>query len=400
MLNKAINSVDVRFLEHGDRVAYIMLNLMKAAGTYSDEQMLKICVVSIFHDIGAYKVIERDNLLKVDMESPIDHAVYGALFIKRFSPLHEYCDIILTHHFTLDYYRKRNMDIISYEGLLLSFADYFDRISLNNIQFNEESSRRFYLEEHFELFRKADNLYDFVNKLSDGRYIEELEDFFKNRYVNKEKVMSYCKMLSYAIDFRSESTVIHTITVEAISEQLAMLCGINDKELSLIKICAVLHDIGKIAIPIEILEKPGKLTEEEFAIMKNHSIVGYDILSELNMNEIRDIATLHHEKLDGSGYPFGLKDNEITKEMRIVSIADIVSALIGNRSYKKSFSKSKIIDILNGMAAENKIDADITSLFINNYDYIIDESMKQCSSVMNKYLNIKCEYKKLLEIYK
>ena len=76
-------------------------------------------------------------------------------------------------------------------------------------------------------------------------------------------------MISYAIDFRSEATVIHTITVEAISEQLARLCKLSEERISLIKICAILHDIGKIAIPVEILEKPGKLTEEEFEIMKN-----------------------------------------------------------------------------------------------------------------------------------
>ena len=377
-----------------------MLNLMRAAGTYSDEQMLKICVASIFHDIGAYKVTERDKLLNVDVESPINHAVYGALFIKNFSPMGEYWDIILTHHFTLDYYKRHNIEIISYEGLLLSFADYIDRISLKNIEFDEEKVRKLYLEEHLELFKKANELYDFINKLNDGRYTKELEKFFQNRSVNKEKVMNYCKMLSYAIDFRSESTVIHTITVEAISEQIAILCGINDEKISIIKMCAVIHDIGKISTPVEILEKPGRLTDEEFEIMKNHSKVGYDILSELNMNEIRDIATLHHEKLDGSGYPFGLKGDDITKEMRIVSIADIVSALIGNRSYKKPFSKERIIKILSEMADDNKIDTDITNIFIRNYDYIINEAMNKCSSIMNKYLNIKSEYEILLEIYK
>lgn len=115
MLSNAINSIDIRFLEHGDRVAYIMLNLMRASKKYTDEQMLKICVISIFHDIGAYKVVERDKLLDADMDSPINHAVYGALFLKNFSPLYEYYDIVMTHHFTLDYYRKKNMDIISEE---------------------------------------------------------------------------------------------------------------------------------------------------------------------------------------------------------------------------------------------------------------------------------------------
>lgn len=398
-MSNAINSIDIRFLEHGDRVAYIMLNLMRASKKYSDEEMLKICIVSIFHDIGAYKVVERDKLLDADMDSPIDHAVYGALFIKKFSPLYNYSDVVLTHHFTMDYYRKKNMNIISQEGLLLSFADYIDRVSLGGKTINYNKVKKYYLKEHLQLLRKAEQMYNFMDKLFDGRYVQELEEFFCDRFIDKEKVMNYSKMLVYAIDFRSESTVIHTITVEAISEQLAKLCNISNERISLIKICAVLHDIGKISIPVEILEKPGKLTDEEFEIMKNHSKVGYDILSKLNMNEIRDIATLHHEKIDGSGYPFGLKDDEITREMRIVCIADIVSALIGNRSYKKEFSKEKIIGILDEMVCTNKIDKDITDLFIKNYDYIIEEAMNQCRNIMNKYLNIKKEYRDLVKRY-
>lgn len=377
-----------------------MLNLMKVSKKYTIDDMIKICVISIFHDIGAYKVTERDDLSAADMKAPINHAVYGALFIKNFSPLHKYYKVILTHHFTLEYYKEHKMEIISEPGLLLSFSDYIDRIKINNYEMNIQEVNKNYPEEYLRLYNKANSLYDFGNKLADGRYVDELEKFFENMYVNKEKVISYCKMLAYAIDFRSEDTVIHTIMVEAISEQLAKLCYVSDERISLIKICALLHDIGKIAIPIEILEKPGKLTYEEFEIMKNHSKVGYDILSELNMNEIRDIATLHHEKLDGSGYPFGLKGDEITKEMRIVAISDIISALIGSRSYKEGFSKEKIITILNEMVVRNKIDKNITRLFINNYDYIIDEAMKACANTMEKYSNMKNEYEELLEIYK
>ncbi|MDU1507033.1 MAG: HD domain-containing protein [Clostridium butyricum] len=399
VLNKTINSIDGRFIEHGNRVAYIMFNLLRISGKYTDEEIFKICVISIFHDIGAYKVAERDKLLNADMESPLNHAVYGALFIKKFSPLSKHYNVVLSHHFTMDYYKKLNVEILSYEGLMLSFADYVDRLSLNNIKIDYNKIEKYYLKEHFDLFKKADEKYKFLNKLSDGTYVNELEVFFEKRVITEEKVISYSKMIAYAIDFRSESTVIHTITVEAISEQLARLCGFSEEKISLIKICALLHDIGKISIPVEILEKPGKLTDEEFEIMKNHSKIGYNILSELNMNEIRDIATLHHEKLDGSGYPFGLKDEKITKEMRIVSIGDIVSALIGSRSYKQGFSKTKIVSILTEMVENNKIDKDIVDLFIHNYEYIIDEAMKQCRDTMDKYLNIKNEYRELMKIY-
>ncbi|MCI1580806.1 MAG: HD domain-containing protein [Clostridium beijerinckii] len=400
IIHRAINSVDKRLLNHGEKVAYIMLNLLKAKGNYNNEDMLKICVISIFHDIGAYKVAERDKLVDIDVKTPFDHAIYGSLFIKYFSPLPNLYNIVLSHHFTCKYFKDKHMDILSKEGMILSFADYIDRVYLSKKELTKDFIRNHaeeYSNEYIELLLEADRKFNFIEKLIDKTYVDELYDFFGTRILTRDEVVSYSKMLAYSIDFRSEATVKHTILVEAVSYQIAKLCGVDEKTLSKIKVAAALHDIGKIAIPVEILEKPGKLTDEEFEIMKSHAIIGYEILSDLNIDDIRDIGTFHHEKLDGAGYPFGLKGNQLTKEMRIVAIGDITSALLGVRSYKEEFSKDRIIKILNNMAKDNKIDLHITNLLIDNYDFIIDEAKKQASDLMAKYLNITTEYKQLLK---
>jgi len=400
VIHRTINSVDKRLLNHGERVAYIMLNLLKSEGSYSEEEILKLCTISVFHDIGAYKVTEIDKLVEIDTKTPIEHAVYGALFIKYFSPLSDLHNIVLTHHFTLKYFKDRNKSVICKEGLLLNFADYIDRIYLNKRALTRDFIKEHkgnYLEEHIDLFLEADRNFDFFNKLLNGSYVEELYNFFETKNLSRESVISYSKMLAYSIDFRSEATVKHTILVEAISYQMAKLYGLSEERQTRIKVASVLHDIGKIGIPVEILEKPGKLTDEEFEIMKGHARIGYDILSGLNIDDISKIGTLHHEKLDGSGYPFGLKGDEITLEMRILGIADIISALLGIRSYKEEFNQDKIIKILNNMVDMNKIDAKIVKLFINNYDYIINEAKNQSSDLMNTYLNLNKEYKEILE---
>lgn len=400
VIHKTINSVDDRLLNHGEQVAYIMLNLLKSDGNYSYEEILRICAVSTFHDIGAYKVTEREKLLDVDVVEPYNHAVYGSLFIKYFSPLSDLYNIVLTHHFSPKYFKSREIDIISKEGLLLNFVDYIDRAYLNKHYYPKElieHNKNDYLQEHIELFVKAEKKYNFISKIFNGSYRDELYDFFKNKVLTRDEVISYSKMLAYSIDFRSEATVKHTITVEAISYQIAKIYGLSDYKLTRIKVAAALHDIGKIGIPVEILEKPGKLTNEEYEIIKSHAIIGYNILSGLGIDDIRDIGTLHHEKLDGAGYPFGLKAEKITKEMRIVAIADIVSALIGTRSYKDAFDKEKIIKILTGMVKNNKIDEEITNLFIDNYDYITKEAKNEYSELMNTYLNIKEEYEYIME---
>lgn len=400
VIHKTINCVEKKLLNHGERVAYIMLNLLKADGNYRYEEILRICAVSTFHDIGAYKVTQKEKLSDVDIVSPYNHAVYGSLFIKYFSPLSDLYNIVLTHHFSPKYYKTRGIDVISKEGLLLNFVDHIDRIYLNKKSFPKkifEENTSNYFKDNIDLFVKAEKQYNFISKIFDGSYVNELYDFFGTKVLAREEVIAYSKMLAYSIDFRSESTVKHTIVVEAISYQIAKLYGLSNKKLTRIKIAAALHDIGKIGIPVEILEKPGKLTAEEYETMKSHAIIGYNILSGLGIDDIRDIGTMHHEKLDGMGYPFGLKSEQITKEMRIIVIADIVSALIGSRSYKDVFDKEKIIKILTDMVKYNKIDEEMTNLFIDNYDYLIEEANNECSELMNTYLNIKEEYKDIME---
>lgn len=400
IIHRTINSVDKRLLNHGEQVAYIMMNLLKADGSYSDEEILEICAVSVFHDIGAYKVTEIDKLVEVDTRKPIEHAIYGALFIKYFSPLSDLYKIVLTHHFTFKYFEDKHMNVMCKEGLLLNFADYIDRVYLNKKSFNKgnfEDDKGNYLKKHIDLFVEADRKFDFVSKIVNGTFEDELYSFFETKIINREEVISYSKMLAYSIDFRSEATVKHTITVEAISYQIAKICGLNEEKLTRIRIASVLHDIGKIGIPVEILEKPGKVSHEEFEIIKSHAMIGYNILSELNIDDIRNVATLHHEKLDGSGYPFGLKAEQLSTEIRIIAIADIISALIGVRSYKGIFSKDKTINILLDMVNNNKIDGNITNLFINNYDYLIKEAEIQCRELMNIYLNLNNEFNELLE---
>src|SRR5471030_1450617 len=104
------------------------------------------------------------------------------------------------------------------------------------------------------LFFKADKEFNIIKKLNDCSYVKELYEFFEQKIITRDEVIAYSKMLAYSIDFRSEATVKHTIAVEAISYQIAKLYGLDERSLSRIKVAATLHDIGKIGIPVEILE--------------------------------------------------------------------------------------------------------------------------------------------------
>lgn len=141
---------------------------------------------------------------------------------------------------------------------------------------------------------------------------------------------------------------------ESLSNYAAYEGSLNDEEIMLMFQSAPLHDIGKVGIPDAILNKPGKLTADEWEIMKSHSKLGADVISqaESKMGEngflkyAREIALCHHEKWDGSGYPEGLKGEEIPLSARLMAVADVYDALISKRCYKNAFSHQQAVDMI------------------------------------------------------
>ena len=151
--------------------------------------------------------------------------------------------------------------------------------------------------------------------------------------------------------------------------------NLTDHFIDLLYVLAPLHDIGKIVIPDRILKKPGRLTEEEFEVMKNHAAVGGKVVKEV-LNGVTDeeyiklasdIATYHHERWDGSGYPKGLKGDEIPLSARIMAIADVYDALISERCYKKAYTIDEAISIIKEEAGTH-FDPKLVEVFLNHLD--------------------------------
>mgnify|MGYP002545453973 CR=1 FL=1 len=164
-----------------------------------------------------------------------------------------------------------------------------------------------------------------------------------------------------ALDAKIPYTAGHSKRVSDMTEILCGLLDLNRSKTRMIHIAAHLHDIGKMAIGNEILEKPDKLTDDEFSKMKNHAGYTYLILSEVNdFEEIRDWAAFHHEKLNGKGYPFGKTAAELNEPERIMACIDIYQALTEDRPYKKGLSHEKTCEILDDMAQKGFVDSDIS----------------------------------------
>ena len=148
----------------------------------------------------------------------------------------------------------------------------------------------------------------------------------------------------------------HVLGVAANTQKICDALDLDYKTTKHCILAAYMHDVGKIRIPSEILQKPGKLTDEEYEIMKKHTVYGYEIVCKYDQfRYLAPVVRGHHENLDGSGYPDGLRDKEITEEAKLIKVADVWDALTQRRQYKEGFPMSKAAEIMLGDVKKGKM---------------------------------------------
>lgn len=184
----------------------------------------------------------------------------------------------------------------------------------------------------------------------------------------------------------------HVQGVVKITTRICEEMGLKYEDLKKCVLCAYLHDVGKIKIPSAILQKNGKLTDEEFAEMKMHTVYGYEICMQYqNFRELAPIVRAHHESFDGSGYPDRLVGNQIPFEASIIKVADVYDALTQRRQYKEGYKQTKALDIMIGDAKKGKMSAKIMV-------YLMRTLLKEVEERINTHENNIAELKENLEI--
>jgi HD-GYP domain-containing protein (c-di-GMP phosphodiesterase class II) len=183
----------------------------------------------------------------------------------------------------------------------------------------------------------------------------------------------FAKTISKLIDFRSRFTATHSSGVAAVAKELSILSGLSEKECYMMEVAGYLHDLGKLSVPNTILEKRGALSDAEYNIIRKHSYYTFIILRRLRgLEHIAAWAAYHHERPDGNGYPFHVKYGDFSTHSRIVSVADIITALTEDRPYRRGMNREKVEGILYSMSKRGGVDEAIAELTTKNFSHIND----------------------------
>ncbi len=390
LCSKALRFFDERLISHGERVAYLAHKIMEALDDNCFFNPSTLYLMSIFHDIGAYKTEDINNLLKFETADVDEHSVYGYLFLKYLTPVTENCEAVLYHHTPLNLLANVDPVTVAY-AQLINLADKIDVGYLKTNSFESVYSKLIkskQIDTKYVLAYKKlldDNIineknFDVDSKLYSDNMIDMLD-------LSSDDLIKYLKMIIYSMEFKSPTTMLHSVNTTTIGVFLGEKLNLPEETIQKLYYSALLHDVGKIAIPESILEFRGKLDVDKMKIMCTHAAYTQEILEGLFDKDIIEYAVNHHEKLDGSGYPRGLNADDLNTEMRIIAIADITSALISKRSYKDKYDWEKTISILEDMASKNYIDKNIVNIISkshNELQCLIDEISQPVEEVYNK----------------
>lgn len=233
-----------------------------------------------------------------------------------------------------------------------------DKIPENLINHN-------FMQEYSNIENKLDNIFDTIKK-EDKLDVKELSnemDSFVKEIIKTRNISAQMKLLKERDDY----TFNHSLGVSILAITLGKWLGYDEKSILELSITGLLHDIGKLRIPEEIINKPSKLTQDEFELMKKHSLYGYEMVMESGgfSQDILLGVLQHHEKVNGTGYPEGLKGGDIHEYAKIIAVCDIYHALTSDRAYKYKDSPFDVADYLRKESFQS-LDPNIVGVFLKN----------------------------------
>lgn len=366
---------------HGKRVAAISILLGQTLGVltgYEDRQMLSACAV--LHDCALSEYIQDEfggsfqraiPAFSNDLKS---HCSMGedALLLMPFDRLRAK-GAILYHHENADGSGPfgKTADQLPPAARLIQIADTVDAsFDLSWLDREKRENLLAYLQKNTRTLFPAPEAEALIRLLTENR-LEELRNEKIDLYLRTllpggqmhctpMQLMDFARLFARIVDYKSHFTKTHSVGIAEKARDMAIFYGKDDVFAAKIYFAGALHDIGKLVVDRDILEKPGKLDRAEYKHIQTHAYFTYKILSDIpGLDEVTKWASHHHEKLDGSGYPFGLKAEQLGRWERLMACLDIYQALTEERPYKPGMSHQTAIKILSEMADAGQLDSTI-----------------------------------------
>jgi len=408
-LSSAMDLVAPELFNHHQQVAYLSYHLGREMGLDTKES-LNLLMAGIVHDIGSLSLKERLVMIRDEMEEIYNHAFRGASLLETYAPFAPMADIIRYHHLPWNHgegatFEGRAVPLNSHilhladricvlfsntKHALLQLPDVLTRIRVGEgshfLPSGVDATMKLALREHIWLE---------LNDRDPLRFLKRDAMMLFAMDLNLDQVLQISEIFSHVIDFRSRFTATHSAGVAHTARMLGEMSGMSSSECDMLLIAGYLHDLGKITIDNEILEKPGQLDAIQYTVIRSHTFYTYRLLSQVHGFEtIAEWAAFHHEKLNGNGYPFHLEEKSLPYGARIMAVADIFTAITEKRPYREGMTKEQAIHALRSMVDNGTISREIVELLIDNYDLFLslrEESQKRAYAAYEEFFRLSDE---------
>ena len=385
-LSDALDLVGVDDYHHGKRVGLMAVECGRDLELASGDLDL-LLDAGLLHDCGVSSTEVHHHLVaEMDWDGAQAHCDRGHALLEGFSPLAHLAPLVLYHHTHCD--RLSGLDLDERTKLYSNLIFLTDRVDTLAAPHYGQQSLLFYRGEIRDTIARyggsffAPQLVEAFLHASENEafwlylepphihtYLGEMAQRRQYQQIGYPQLRQLAEMFSRIVDAKSAFTVEHSHGVSSLARLLGELAGLPETSRQKLEIAGLLHDLGKLRVPDEILEKPGKLTQEERAAMERHSFETYQILRRIpGLEEIARWAAYHHEAPDGEGYPFHRKGSELPREARIISVADVFQALAQNRPYRAALPPAEILGHLRELSAGGHLDASVVKLVERNLE--------------------------------
>lgn len=405
LMRDIMKLINPTLMEHGSRVAYIVYKMLQEEGKYEEFELADIVMVATMHDIGAYKTEKNriSDMLQYETRDNMAHSIYGYLFFKYLSPVPDLAKIIMYHH--RDYEKLKDSEYEFKE--VAAYVNIAEKIDIYSSTMGTQFDPRMFQKQAgtklsatgLERFYQCDSKYGIMDKIKSGEYKQELDEIVEYMLFSNEDKKRFLEMVMYCLGFVRESMVLETVTAICICEEICQMMFLPEQEREMLYYATLIHDIGMLAIPKEIINAPRKLKKEEIRIVRTHIELAEKQLGQKMKPEVVSIALAHHERGDGSGYPQRLKEGQISLHQGIVQVVDVVSALVSKRSWREAMPKQRVIGLLNEDASKKRLKQQIVTMFVNSYDEIMAHVKQETAVTLKMYQTLNLQYQQVCKKY-